>query len=140
QLKIGDPADEATELGPLATESMVETLHEQVTKSVELGATLRTGGSRLDRPGFFYAPTALTNVPENSPAYREELFGPAAVLLRAGSVEDAIRLANDSPFGLGASAWTRDPREQERFIEDIESGLVFINSIVASDPRLPFGG
>jgi succinate-semialdehyde dehydrogenase/glutarate-semialdehyde dehydrogenase len=139
-LKIGDPADEGTELGPLATESILESLHEQVMKSIELGAKLLTGGSRLDRRGFFYAPTALTDIPKKSPAYSEELFGPVAALFRVRDIDEALRIANDSSFGLGASAWTQDKKEEERFIAGIESGLVFINSMVASDPRLPFGG
>ena len=94
----------------------------------------------LVRPGNFYAPTVLTNIPKNSPAYREELFGPVASIFRAKDVSDAIRIANDSRFGLGASAWTNDEAERERFINELESGMVFINRMVASDPRLPFGG
>ncbi|HYW44830.1 MAG TPA: aldehyde dehydrogenase family protein [Bryobacteraceae bacterium] len=99
-----------------------------------------TGGHRLDRPGNYYAPTVLADVPTGSPAYGEELFGPVAVLFRASGIEQAIRLANDTEFGLGASAWTRDAAEQQRFIDEIEAGMVFINGMVASDPRLPFGG
>jgi succinate-semialdehyde dehydrogenase / glutarate-semialdehyde dehydrogenase len=139
-LKVGDPFDEKTELGPLATPDGVTDLDRDVQKSVLAGARVLTGGKPLDRPGNFYAPTVLTNIPENSPAYREELFGPVASVFRARDLVDAIRIANDSRFGLGASAWTNDKTERERFINDLESGMVFINRMVASDPRLPFGG
>jgi succinate-semialdehyde dehydrogenase/glutarate-semialdehyde dehydrogenase len=139
-LRVGDPLDEATQLGPLATPDIVEGLHQQVRLSVEMGARLLTGGHRIDRPGNFYAPTVLADVPDSSPAYREELFGPVAVLLRARDLDDAIRLANDTEFGLGASAWTNDAGEQARLMDEIQAGMVFFNSMVASDPRLPFGG
>ena len=139
-LRVGDPMDESTQVGPLATPAILDGLDQQVRRSVEMGARLLTGGQRLERPGHFYAPTVLTDVPENSPAYREELFGPVAVLLRSHGIDDAIRLANDTEFGLGASAWTNDPAEQRRFIDEIEAGMVFLNGMVASDPRLPFGG
>jgi succinate-semialdehyde dehydrogenase / glutarate-semialdehyde dehydrogenase len=139
-LRVGDPMDETTQIGPLATPDILEGLDEQVRRSVELGARVLTGGHRLDRPGNYYAPTVLSDVPPQSPAYREELFGPVAVLLRADGIGDAIRLANDTDFGLGASAWTNDPAEQQTFIEEIESGMVFLNGMVASDARLPFGG
>ena len=108
--------------------------------SVAAGATLLTGGRRIDRPGFWYEPTVLTGVTPDSPAYHDEVFGPVALLFRARNADDAIRLANDSPFGLGASAWTSDRAEQQRFVEEIEAGMVFINAMVASDPRVPFGG
>ena len=139
-LRIGDPMDESTDVGPLATPAILEELESQVSRSVAMGATLLTGGHRLPRPGNFYAPTVLAGVPENAPAYRDELFGPVAVMFRARDIDDAIRLANDTAFGLGASAWTADPAEQQRFIDEIESGMVFINAMVASDARLPFGG
>ncbi len=139
-LKVGDPFDETTDLGPLATADGVASLDEDVRKTVEAGARVLTGGRRLDRPGNFYAPTVLTDIPKDSPAYREELFGPVACLFRARDAGDAIRIANDSRFGLGASAWTNDERERERFINEIEAGMVFINRMVVSDPRLPFGG
>ena len=139
-LKVGDPFDDGTELGPLATADGVTSLDADVRKTVEAGATLLTGGRPLPRPGNYYAPTVLTNVPRNSPAYREELFGPVASIFRARDLDDAIRLANDSRFGLGASAWTNDERERERFVNELEAGMVFINKMVASDPRVPFGG
>jgi succinate-semialdehyde dehydrogenase/glutarate-semialdehyde dehydrogenase len=139
-LKIGDPMEESTQVGPLATPEILDTLDQQVRRSVEMGARVLTGGRRLGRPGNYYAPTVLINVPKDSPAYREELFGPVAGLFRANGIEEAIRLANDTGFGLGASAWTNDEREQQRFIDEIEAGMVFINGMVASDPRLPFGG
>jgi succinate-semialdehyde dehydrogenase/glutarate-semialdehyde dehydrogenase len=139
-LKVGDPADEATEVGPLATASILEELDEQVRKSVAAGARILTGGERLEWPGNYYAPTVLADVRKNSPAYAEEFFGPVALLFRARSIEEAIELANDTTFGLGASAWTRDERERTRFTDEIEAGAVFINAMVASDPRLPFGG
>ncbi len=139
-LKVGDPFDENTELGPLATEDGVADLDRDVKITVRAGAKILTGGKPLDRPGNFYAPTVLTNIPEDSPAHKEELFGPVASVFRAKDLEDAIRIANDTRFGLGASAWTNDKNERERFINDLESGMVFINRMVASDPRIPFGG
>ena len=139
-LKLGDPLDESTELGPLATADGLESLAADVQKTIAAGARVLTGGRRLERPGNFYAPTVLTNIPKNSPAYQEELFGPVACIFRAKDVDDAIRIANDSRFGLGASAWTNDEGERSRLINEIEAGMVFINRMVASDPRLPFGG
>ncbi len=139
-LRVGDPMDESTQIGPLATPAILEDLDRQVSRSVEMGARVLTGGQRLDRPGNYYAPTVLSDVPTDSPAYREELFGPVAVLLHAEGMGDAIRLANDTDFGLGASAWTADPAEQNQFIDELEAGMVFINGMVASDARLPFGG
>jgi succinate-semialdehyde dehydrogenase/glutarate-semialdehyde dehydrogenase len=139
-LRVGDPFDVKTELGPLATASAVEDLDADVQKTVKAGAKLLTGGHKLDLPGNYYAPTVLIDIPKESPAYREELFGPVASLFRVKDIDEAIRLANDSRFGLGASAWTNDDRERERFINELESGMVFINKMVASDPRIPFGG
>jgi succinate-semialdehyde dehydrogenase/glutarate-semialdehyde dehydrogenase len=139
-LKVGDPFDEKTELGPLSTADGLADIDRDVKKTVQAGARVLTGGKPLDRPGNFYAPTVLTNIPEGSPAHKEELFGPVASVFRAKDVDDAIRIANDSRFGLGASAWTNDKNERERFINDLESGMVFINKMVASDPRIPFGG
>jgi succinate-semialdehyde dehydrogenase/glutarate-semialdehyde dehydrogenase len=139
-LRVGDPLDPATQLGPLASLDQRDILEAQVRKSVRLGARLLTGGHAIEGPGAYYAPTILTDVPRDSPAYREELFGPVAILFRAPDTDAAIRIANDTRFGLGASVWTNDAAERERFADEIESGLVFVNAIVASDPRLPFGG
>jgi succinate-semialdehyde dehydrogenase/glutarate-semialdehyde dehydrogenase len=139
-LKVGDPFDEKTDLGPLSTADGLADIDRDVKKTVQAGAKVLTGGKPLERPGNFYAPTVLTNIPEGSPAHKEELFGPVASVFRAKDVNDAIRIANDSRFGLGASAWTNDKSERERFINDLESGMVFINKMVASDPRIPFGG
>ena len=139
-LRVGDPMDAATEVGPLATAQIREELDEQVRRSVEAGARLLVGGKRLDGPGFYYAPTVLADIPERAPAYGEELFGPVAALFRARDIEEAIRVANATSFGLGASVWTNDVGERTRFIEEIEAGMVYVNAMVASDPRLPFGG
>jgi succinate-semialdehyde dehydrogenase / glutarate-semialdehyde dehydrogenase len=139
-LKIGDPLDETTELGPLATEQILQGVHEQVQKSIAAGAKLLTGGNRIHGPGFFYEPTVLINVSTESPAYREEVFGPVASVFRVRDADEAVERANDTTFGLGASAWTNDPAEQELFTSELEAGMVFINAMVASDPRLPFGG
>jgi succinate-semialdehyde dehydrogenase / glutarate-semialdehyde dehydrogenase len=139
-LRIGDPFDDKTELGPLANADAVTSLDADVRKSVEAGAKVLTGGHPIKGPGNFYEPTVLTDIPVNSPAYREEFFGPVASLFRARNLDDAIRIANDSRFGLGASAWTNDDKERERLINELEAGMVFINKMVASDPRIPFGG
>jgi succinate-semialdehyde dehydrogenase/glutarate-semialdehyde dehydrogenase len=139
-LKIGDPFDETTELGPLATADGVATLDADVQKTIKAGAKLLTGGKRLNRPGNFYAPTVLSNIPDDSPAACDELFGPVASLFRAKDINDAMRIANATPFGLGASAWTNEKTEQDQFINSIQAGMVFINRMVVSDPRLPFGG
>ena len=139
-LVIGDPMQENVELGPLATADAVVDLQRDVTKSVAAGARVLTGGKPLEGRGNFYAPTVLANIPKNSPAYREELFGPVACLFRAKNVDEAIAIANDSRFGLGASAWTNDEFERKRFVNELEAGMVFINKMVASDPRVPFGG
>jgi len=139
-LVVGDPFDPKTELGPLSTADGVADLDRDVQATVRAGAKVLTGGKPLDRPGNFYAPTVLTHIPKGSPAHKEELFGPVASVFRARDLDDAIRIANDSRFGLGASAWTNDKQERERFINELESGMVFINRMVASDPRIPFGG
>src|SRR6266699_3770514 len=139
-LHIGDPFDEKTELGPLATADAVTTLDADVQKTVKAGAKLLTGGHPLKGKGNYYAPTVLTSIPKDSPAYGEEFFGPVASIFRVKDQDEAIRIANDVRFGLGASAWTNDDKERERFINELEAGMVFINKMVASDPRLPFGG
>ena len=139
-LTVGNPMDDTVQVGPLATAQILADLEEQVRKTVELGARVLTGGKRLADRGYYYPPTVLTDIPKDSPAYREELFGPVASLFRASDIDHAISLANDTSFGLGASAWTNDTEEQSQFIDGIEAGCVFINGMVASDPRLPFGG
>jgi succinate-semialdehyde dehydrogenase/glutarate-semialdehyde dehydrogenase len=139
-LKIGEPMDPETELGPLTTEQILRGVDDQVQKTIAAGAKLLTGGNRIHGPGFFYEPTVLVDVPKGSPAYREEIFGPVAAVFRVSDVHEAIDLANDTTFGLGASAWTNDRKEQKRFASELDAGMVFINAMVASDPRLPFGG
>jgi succinate-semialdehyde dehydrogenase/glutarate-semialdehyde dehydrogenase len=139
-IRVGDPMDEKTELGPLATAAIRDGLDDQVKASVAKGARLLTGGKKLDREGYYYAPTVLADIPPDAPAAREELFGPVASVFKAKDLTDAIRIANGTSFGLGASAWTRDDAERDRFVAEIESGLLFINGMVASDSRLPFGG
>ena len=139
-LKVGDPADAATELGPLASAAIREEVDAQVQSSVAMGARLLCGGHRLPGPGFFYAPTALAEAPRGSAAREEELFGPVATLVRVSSLDEAIAVANETRFGLGAAAFTRDPAEQQRLASELEAGCVFFNGLVKSDPRLPFGG
>ncbi|HMF64350.1 MAG TPA: aldehyde dehydrogenase family protein, partial [Edaphobacter sp.] len=139
-MKIGDPMKEDTDIGPLATQKIAEALEAQVSAAVQAGALLLTGGQRMIGDGYYFEPTVLINVPRTSAVYREELFGPVAMLFKVASLDEAIELANDTPFGLGASAWTRDPVEQQRLIAELQCGSVFVNAMVASDPRLPFGG
>ena len=139
-LKVGDPMDAATELGPLATADAVTSLQADVDATVKAGARVLTGGKPVDGPGSFYAPTVLANIPKDSPGYGEELFGPVASIFRVPDIDAAICLANDSRFGLGASAWTNDAAERDRFANEIDAGMVFINKMVVSDPRMPFGG
>ena len=138
-LRVGDPQDDATELGPVASRQVLEDLDKQVRSAREQGATLACGGRRLDRPGFFYEPTVLLNA-KGTRAWQEEVFGPVAAVARARDLDHAIALANDTPYGLGSAAFTQDAKEMERLIEDLEAGQVFINGMVKSDPRLPFGG
>jgi succinate-semialdehyde dehydrogenase/glutarate-semialdehyde dehydrogenase len=139
-LRVGDPLDPATQVGPLATANIIDILDDQVRRSVQAGARVLTGGRRLERPGNYYAPTVLADVGPDCPAYREELFGPVATLFVVPDAGEALRIANDTTFGLGASVWTQDLGERARFVDQIESGMVFVNGMVASDPRLPFGG
>lgn len=139
-LRIGDPMEESTDIGPLATPQIVNDLEDQVQKAVATGARVLTGGKRPDRPGNFFEPTVLVNLDLNAPVSCEEIFGPVAMLFRASGIDEAIQIANATPFGLGSSAWTNDAKEQAQFIEELEAGSLFINGMVASDPRLPFGG
>jgi succinate-semialdehyde dehydrogenase/glutarate-semialdehyde dehydrogenase len=140
RVKVGDPMEVSTEVGPLATESIRDGLHAQVERSVATGARLLLGGKKPSGPGYWYPPTVLAEPPPGTPAYSEEMFGPVATLFRAKDAKDALRIANDSPFGLGSSVWTRDEAEQRLFIDGLEAGTVTVNGMVASDPRLPFGG
>jgi succinate-semialdehyde dehydrogenase/glutarate-semialdehyde dehydrogenase len=145
QLRVGDPLIESTDIGPLATEQILKDLEEQVQVSVAAGAKILTGGQKFKAEGDlargnFYEPTVLVDIPKGSPAYQDEIFGPVASLFRVANIDEAIELANATPFGLGSAAWTNDDVERDRFIEEIEAGSVFINGMVASDPRLPFGG
>jgi succinate-semialdehyde dehydrogenase/glutarate-semialdehyde dehydrogenase len=139
-LRMGDPLDPATQLGPLASARLAAELEAQVKESVARGARLLCGGTRESPASAFFPATVLTDIPRESPAYRDELFGPVASVFVANDLDDAIRIANDTRFGLGASAWTNDPAEQERFARELEAGSVFVNDMVASDPRFPFGG
>jgi succinate-semialdehyde dehydrogenase/glutarate-semialdehyde dehydrogenase len=139
-LTIGDPMLETTDIGPLATAAGVDDLEKQVKAALAAGAQILTGGERMLGVGNYFEPTVIAGLPRTAPVYRDEIFGPVALLFRARSVAEAIAIANDTPFGLGASAWTRDTAEQERFVHELECGAVFINAMVASDPRLPFGG
>ena len=139
-LTIGDPTDDATDVGPLVDADAVETIDSQVQKTVAAGARVLTGGKPLGGTGFYYPPTALADIPDGSPGHREEFFGPVALLWRARDVDDAIRIANDSPFGLGGSAWTMDRAEQERFVTEVETGMMYINKFTESTPEVPFGG
>ncbi|WP_433781704.1 NAD-dependent succinate-semialdehyde dehydrogenase [Actinomycetospora sp. CA-101289] len=139
-LTIGDPMDENTDLGPMSQGNGVTDLDEQVQDSIKSGARLLTGGERLDRPGNYYPPTVLADIPKDARAYYEELFGPVALVFRAADADEAIRIANDSPFGLGGSAWTTDEDEKMRFATEVESGMVYINKVTESTPEVPFGG
>ncbi len=139
KLVVGDPMDPGTQVGPMATEQIVKDLEDQVKRAVAAGSRVKTGGARLQRPGQYFSPTVITGVCA-SPVSREEIFGPVATLYRVDSLDAAIDLANDTSFGLGASAWTQDSSQQTRFIDELEAGMVFINGMVASDARLPFGG
>jgi succinate-semialdehyde dehydrogenase / glutarate-semialdehyde dehydrogenase len=140
RLVIGDPLEENTDIGPLATRAGRDSVAEQVARSVEAGANVVLGGEPRPGTGFFYPPTVLVEIPESAPAYEEEIFGPVAAVFRVRDLDEAIRIANASRFGLGSSLWSRAADEVERFIEEIEAGQAFVNAMVASDPRLPFGG
>lgn len=140
RLRVGDPLQPETQVGPLARADLVDQLERQVRASVDQGARLLTGGQRLDGPGYFFAPTVLADVTPTMPAHREETFGPVAALMRARDAATAVAMANDTPFGLGAAIWTGDVERGQQLARQIEAGSVFINGMVASDPRLPFGG
>jgi succinate-semialdehyde dehydrogenase / glutarate-semialdehyde dehydrogenase len=139
-LRVGDPRDEATEIGPLANAAIRDELSAQVERTLAAGARLLLGGRPLPGPGYFYPPTVLVDAPPRSPARSEELFGPVATVIRVRDLDEAIAVANETRFGLGASAWTNDPEERERLVAELDAGSVFVNGLVASDPRLPFGG
>jgi len=139
-LTVGDPLDPSTDVGPQASPRFLETLHEQVTASVEAGATVLTGGEPLDRDGAYYPPTVLSDVPANCPADSEELFGPVASVYRVADEDEAVAVANDTRFGLGASVWTTDRERGESLAREIDAGCVYVNQLVKSDPRVPFGG
>jgi succinate-semialdehyde dehydrogenase/glutarate-semialdehyde dehydrogenase len=140
QLTPGDPMLETTSLAPLARISQRDALHQQVTDSIAYGAVPVTGCVPLPGPGAYYAPSILDHVGHQTRAYHEELFGPVACVIRAGDEEDAVRIANDTRFGLGGSVWTRDAARGERLARRLQCGLAFVNGVVKSDPRLPFGG
>ena len=139
-LKIGDPMHDTTQIGPLATARQVTELHAQVQAAVVAGGRLLTGGEPMVGDGNYYEPTVIAGVPRTAEIYRQEIFGPVALLFRVLDLDEAIAVANDTPFGLAASAWTTDSAEQRRFSAELRCGAVFINEVVASDPRLPFGG
>jgi len=139
-LRVGDPKGENTDMGPLATPDILEDVDGQVRRSVEAGARVLTGGEPLEGQGNFYPPTVLTDIPKDSPAYVEEIFGPVASLFRVKDIDEAIALANDTTFGLSSSSWTNDPDERERFVNEIEAGMVYINRMTESTPEVPFGG
>ncbi|HEX6927328.1 MAG TPA: NAD-dependent succinate-semialdehyde dehydrogenase [Longimicrobiaceae bacterium] len=139
-LRVGDPLDPETQVGPLATRQIRDEVHVQVEETLAAGGRLLLGGSIPEGAGNFYPPTVIADVPAESPAARDEVFGPVAALFRVEDREDALRIANATRFGLGSAVWTRDPEERDYFIAGIEAGLVFVNGMVASDPRLPFGG
>ena len=139
-LKVGDPMKKDTDIGPLATPQIVEELEQQVQAATRAGGRLLTGGERMIGVGNYFSPTVIAGVPRSAAIYRDEMFGPVAMLFSVKSVAEAIEVANDTPFGLGSSVWTNDADEQKRFIGEIEAGQVFVNAIVSSDPRLPFGG
>jgi succinate-semialdehyde dehydrogenase / glutarate-semialdehyde dehydrogenase len=139
-LRVGDPADSKTEVGPLASAQVLEDLESQVRKMVAAGSKVLAGGKRVSRDGFFYEPTVLTDAGPGTPGRDEEIFGPVATVFRVNDIDEAITIANSTRFGLGASAWSRDAKEIEKLTSELWAGQVFINGMVKSDPRLPFGG
>ncbi len=139
-LKVGDPMQPDVDVGPIATEAGLDQLEQQVARAKSEGARVLCGGKRIESAGYFYTPTVIADIPSNAAINREEVFGPVALVYRVDGIESAIRVANDSPFGLASSVWTQDESEQRRFVEELEAGQTFVNAMVASDPRLPFGG
>ena len=139
-IRVGDPMQEATDLGPLATVAILAGVESQVKAAVDAGAQVLTGGGKMLGKGNYFEPTVLADVPRTASVFREEIFGPVAMLFRVKNMDEAIALANDTPFGLGASVWTREATEQQRLIAELECGMVYVNSMVVSDPALPFGG
>jgi succinate-semialdehyde dehydrogenase/glutarate-semialdehyde dehydrogenase len=139
-LKVGDPLERGSQIGPMARGDLRDALDEQVRLSMKQGANALVGGERISGPGYFYAPTVLSEVSLEMPVCAEETFGPVAAVIRVKDVDEAITRANDTPFGLGANLWTRDIDAARELARRIEAGSVFINGMVASDPRLPFGG
>ncbi|WP_119070388.1 NAD-dependent succinate-semialdehyde dehydrogenase [Rubrobacter indicoceani] len=139
-LVVGDPMEKSTEVGPLSSAQGLEDVAGQVKNLVDSGAKLLTGGERIDGPGYYYRPTVISEIPADAPARREEIFGPVAAVYRVSSIDEAIEVANDSPFGLSSSAWTTDDGERERFVREIEAGMVYINKMTESTPEVPFGG
>ncbi|WP_246999561.1 NAD-dependent succinate-semialdehyde dehydrogenase [Halosolutus gelatinilyticus] len=137
---VGDPTDDETDIGPQAREDLMEELHEQVEETIDQGGELELGGEPVDRDGAFYPPTVITDPPKDAPADKEEMFGPVATVFKVSDEAAAIEKANDTRFGLGASVWTEDLDRGERVAREFESGLAFVNELVKSDPRLPFGG
>lgn len=140
KLKIGNPFDETVDIGPLATANILEDIVQQVDETIAKGAKVLIGGKPLEGKGYFYPPTILTDIPVNSPGMNEEFFAPVALIFTVKNIEEAIILANSTNFGLGASIWTNNQTEIDLAVRDIEAGSVFINGMVKSDPRLPFGG
>ncbi len=139
-LRVGDPLDRATEVGPLARADLRDALDQQVSESVAMGARVVVGGTRREGTGWFYEPTLLADVTDEMPVLRDETFGPVAALRRVRDADEAIRVANSSRYGLGAAVWTRDTTAAKAIARRLESGSVFVNGMVSSDPRLPFGG
>ena len=140
ELRVGDPNDESTEVGPLSSKQVLDDLDDQVRRMVAKGSKVLAGGKRVDRPGFFFQPTLLTDAGPGTPGRDEEIFGPVATLFKVRDAGEALQLANATKFGLGSAAWTRDAAEVRRFTDELQAGQVFINGMVKSDPRLPFGG
>jgi succinate-semialdehyde dehydrogenase/glutarate-semialdehyde dehydrogenase len=139
-LRVGDPMADDTDVGPLALRSVRDDVVSQVERSVAAGARRLTGAAKIEKTGWWFRPGVLGTIPEQAPAFHEEVFGPVALLFCVDDIDAAIALANRSRFGLGSSVWTADQREQRRFIDELEAGQTFVNAMVASDPRLPFGG